>query len=170
MEVGNFCPTEQDARRPLFEAPLRNSARRGALGRRGRKARDSTEQGTRCPLPNAPVVRSSSPGNRRLASRLQVRAKLEGRSWWRLPSGLWHASIFPENRPGQSEVRANTRAKEGVLRGDGRGCRRGNVVPHNAPAFPCPEGASLSRRKQLSRSRPRALLPDTPNRLWRSSF
>ena len=36
-----------------------------------------------------------------------------------------------------------------------RGCRRGNVVPHNAPAFPCPEGASLSRRKPLSRSRTR---------------
>ena len=85
---------------------------------------------------------------------------LEGRSWWRLPSGLWHASIFPENRPGQSEVRANTRAKEGVLRGDGRGCRRGHAVSHNAPTFPCPEGASLSRRKPLSRSRPRASRPD----------
>ena len=65
-------------------------------------------------LHNAPVERSSSPGNRGFASRPQIRAKLEGRSWWRLPSGLWHASIFPENRPGQSEVRANTRAKEGV--------------------------------------------------------
>ena len=113
-------------------------------------------------LLNVPVERSSSPGNRGLASRLQVRAKPEGRSWWRLPSGLGHASIFPENRPGQSEVRANTRAKEGVLRGDGRGCRRGNVVPHNAPAFPCPEGASLSSRKPLWTRRPGASRSDFP--------
>ena len=94
---------------------------------------------------NAPVERSSSPGNRGLASRPQVRAKLEGRSWWRLPSGLWHASIFLENRPGQSEVRANTRAS-GVAGGGWKGVLRGAAAP-SSTRLPLPGGRKSKQEK-----------------------
>ena len=35
--------------------------------------------------------------------------------------------------------------KDGVLRGDGRGCRRGNAVSHNAPAFPRLEDSASNK-------------------------
>ena len=127
-------------------------------------------------LLKVPVERSSSPGNRGLASRLQVRAKLEGRSRWRLPSGLWHASIFPENRPGQSEVRANTRAS-GVAGGGWKGVLRGAAAP-SSTRLPLPggrhvlktgkliakhAGSSATRQKTHGpQSTPGASLPDFP--------
>ena len=41
-------------------------------------------------------------------------------------------------------------------RGNGKGCRRGNVVPHNAPAFPCTECSPLEKLEQASASTPGA--------------
>ena len=65
---------------------------------------------------------------------------------------------------GTSKVESS---KEGVFRGDGRGCRRGNVVSHNAPAFPCLEDSTLEKLEQASASRPREASNDF--RLRRSS-
>ena len=69
----------------------------------------------------------------------------EGRSWWRLPSGLWHASIFHENRPGQSEVRANTRAS-GVAGGGWKGVLRGAAAP-SSTRLPLPGGRKSKQKK-----------------------
>ena len=52
--------------------------------------------------------------------------------------------LFP--KAGRSRKHGSPRPpKEGVLRGDGRGCRRGNAVSHNAPAFPCLEDSASNK-------------------------
>ena len=52
--------------------------------------------------------------------------------------------LFP--KAGRSRKHGSPRPpKEGVLRGDGRGCRRGNAVSHNAPAFPRLEDSALNK-------------------------
>ena len=69
---------------------------------------------------------------------------------WPMRAALWRCrkeprrSTFPKSRA-ESENGSRRDLKEGVLRGDGRGCRRGNVVPHNAPAFPCTECSPLEK-------------------------
>ena len=67
---------------------------------------------------------------------------------------------FPESRTGWDAT--SGRYPAGLPAGDGRGCRRGNAVSHNAPAFPCPEGAGREERSALTRSTPGAPRSDSP--------
>ena len=163
-----------DLHAPLTTAFLSPFASRA---QRSRALHPSTKQATGAPLPgllrlkvllNAPVERSSSPGNRGLARRLQVRALLEGRSWWRLPSGLWHASIFRKNRPGQSEVRANTRAS-GVAGGGWKGVLRGAAAP-SSTRLPLPGGRKSKQKKTAFSKQAGSTATRQQKRLPKSSF
>ena len=52
---------------------------------------------------------------------------------------------FSQKPGGVGNTARGDHPKEGVLRGDGRGCRRGNAVSHNAPAFPRLEDSASNK-------------------------
>ena len=99
----------------------------------------STARPSRLPrLSNAPLSRSSFLDTPSPASRVAFQ-----RPSRRKRGGSLRTRRKAKPKPGREEWMREQ--KEGVLRGDGRGCRRGNVVSHNAPAFPCPEDSPLGK-------------------------
>ena len=81
-----------------------------------------------------------------------------------MPSGLWHASIFRENRPGQSEVRVG-REPAGLPAGVGRGCSVGRLAP-SSTRLP-PSGRLSFKQARLTCGKHSESLGTPTIRLWR---